>query len=489
MIYSNDMDKLKTKIAIYKTILGITMGSAIYGGINAKAYNDSVEHLATVPSTLRYELYYNGTLDQELLPPFNPAGDRTDNLITYEVLDKLNHLTIDLTAVKDLSYVLKCHNLLSISIFNAEYLTKEQIDIIKNSSANNITLYYTNPSIHREDHLDLNVFGDKEIDINFYPNEELEALVLKNYLLNTDKDNVTVNYIGNHGNIDVINRIDKKLDEIISSIGLTDKDTDYDKLIKICKYVNDKIQYDVDIANYLENKNTDNKDIYFQLSNYYNEYDLSSIIFNENNNIDGVCVNYANLLDILCYKANVKCRTINGNHDTVGHAWNVIYLNDTKSYIDLTAADTTYINKYIDNYLNATTDLEKENAKNNIDTILLMSLNTHKSYELYNSVDSLDSNPNVIEVNYNEGLDGKDILHKELPKKTFALIGYGSAIFLIGSYELLKKIVKYLELTREQEIDDYYDDSYSYCDQESNVDDCIIYNFEDCKKLLKRDDK
>ena len=114
------MNNIKRKIAIYKTILGITMGSAIYGGLVYKDYNDHVEHLTEVPSTLRYELYYNHTLGEGLTPEFKPGAPKVDNLLTLEALDKLHHTSVDLSTISDISYVLKCHNLRSISVFKSD---------------------------------------------------------------------------------------------------------------------------------------------------------------------------------------------------------------------------------------------------------------------------------------------------------------------------------------------------------------------------------
>ena len=472
------MDKIKTKIALYKTILGITIGSAIYGGLNAKAYNDNVEHLAEVPSTLRYQLYYGETIDSEL-PAFNPKSNRVDELVTYEVLDKLHHLTVDLSSTADLSYLLKCHNLQSISIFYSEYLTPEQIAIINKCSADELTLYFENPEVNRENYLDLNVFKNKKITINFYPTEELEALVFLNYIKNYESENVTANLIGQYSDVSKLFMLDDKLNEIIDSLDIKESDSDYDKLLKIVKYVNDKIEYDHDISDYLDNKNAD-VDTYFQLSNYYNQYDISSIILNDGNDVEGVCVNYANLLDILCYKTGVKTRTVSGANNRCGHAWNIVYLNDTRSYVDLTSADTTYINRYIDQYFNATDSKEKERCSKTIDTLLLMSLNTHKDFQLSKNINELDSTPRIIEVNYNEGLDGKDVLHTELPKKKFALIGFGSVVMLFGTYELAKRVYMYLK-AREQEELEYY---LSEPEEE-----CVIYDFNECKKLIKKDGK
>ena len=486
------MDKLKTKIALYKTILGITMGSAVYGGLVYHDYNKNVEHIAEVPSTVRYRLYYGDYLDKELLGDYVPNSDRVDDLVTYEVLEKILYTSFDLNIETDLSVINKMPNLQAISIFNSENLTKEQIDILNNSNLSKITLYFTNVCLHKEDKLDLSLFKNKEeVVINYYPMDELQAVTLLNYLQNYDLPNIKVQYIGNHSNVETIVKTDIMLDQIVASLDIKETDDDKTKLYKIVNYVNNKIEYDKQISQYLSSKEG-SIDEYMDLSHYYNDYDLSSIVLKNGNDINGVCVNYANLLDILCYKCGVKSRTIDGATEKVAHAWNVLYLDDEKYYVDLTLADCTYINDRLEEFLNSMDKNTKEELSKKIDSILLQSLKTHSAYSLHTSIDRLDNQGIVKNIYYNQGLDGKEVLHTEIPHKEYVAIGLSSGLLLILSYELLKMLYKYFKngyVTEEEYYDvpdlEYIDlDNMTFDDEEQ--DECKIYDFEEYKKKKKK---
>ena len=250
--------------------------------------------------------------------------------------------------------------------------------------------------------------------------------------------------------------MDIKLDEILSSLDLKESDTEYDKLMKIIQYVDHKIEYDQMIASYLMNKSA-NLDDYLKMSNYYNENDISGIIYSDHDDTNGVCINYANLLDILCYKAGIKCRTVSGVSSKCGHAWNMLYLDDKQSYVDLTGVDTYQINQFIDEYNTTTDSKRKKELKDKLDGIIFQGIDTHKSYRLDKSISELDSNPLIIEVNYNQGLEGRGVLNTEIPHKKYLLIGYGLSILLIGSYEFVKNLAMYMYNEKYEEELAYYD--------------------------------
>ena len=489
------MDKLKAKIALYKTILGITVGGAVYSGLLNHDYNTNVEHIVEIPSSVRYRLYLQGELDKELLGDYYPGQSRIDDLCTYEVLEKVNHMVFDLEIEKDLSIINKMPNLSSLTVFYAENLTKDQIELINSSSASRITLYFTNPCLHKEDKLDLSLFKNKEeVTINFYPLDELQAVTMFNYLENMDQPNTTINFFGDHSDNILINKLDHKLDDIIKEIGISNKDDEKTKLYKIVNYTNNKIEYDKSISQYLSDEEGSVEE-YIKLSQYYNNYDLSCILLNEESEVPGVCINYANLFDILCYKCGIKSRTIDGTTDKVAHAWNVLYLDENKYYVDLTSADCTYINDKLEEFINSTDNNTRKELAKKIDCILLQSLNTHKAYRLNTPINNLDSNNNFKDVYYNVGLDGKPILHKEIPEKKYALIGLSCGILLIATLEVLKRLKKHLydSYLTEEEYDNYPEielidlDKYDF--NESNEQECKIYSYDEYKKKKNKGGK
>ena len=434
------MDKLKKKIALYKTVLALTVGSAVGTGVAMKDYNSNQETLAEVPSVLRYELYNRNIIDVDLLGPYNPNSIKVDKNITYEALENLLYTVIDLSLSKDINYIDKCPNLDTITVMNAERLTKEQILKINNHGCRKVVLYFNDIEIHKEDKLDLSLFNNKDqVLIHFYPIDELEGVTFYNYLENKECKNVEIDIIDQFGGLEYIRVLDNRLNEIISDIGIYSEDLDYDKVLKISKYIMDKIDYDEVVGAYLAGDKSKREEE-SKLASYYNDYDLTSVIFTPNNNVSGVCINYANLFDILCYKTGVKCRQICG-YNRNGHAWNVLYLDDNAYFVDLTNADTDYLNKYITNYLETSNTTHQEL----INKLLFKPTTSYEGYTLNKSVTSLDTESEVIEVNYNVGLDGKKVMNDDFDKKPYINIGIEASIAM---YLLLQYISMTLEARR-----------------------------------------
>ena len=132
-------------------------------------------------------------------------------------------------------------------------------------------------------------------------------------------------------------RINKQLDEINASLGIDENDSDYKKYEKIIVYVLNKINYG----------DTDKKD------EYYENGFLNAAL----NGDEGVCGNYAALVEALCLRNGLECYILSS--DSHGkHAWNLVNINDLYMYSDMTVLDV-YIGRknnvdveYIEDYRN-----------------------------------------------------------------------------------------------------------------------------------------
>ena len=470
------MNTIKTKIALYKTLLALTAGAAIGGGVGLKDYNDKVETIAEVPSVFRYELYNKDIIDHELLGDFNPSKERIDKLITYERLENVYYISLDLELVNDINYINKCPNVDTISVMHAEKLNDAQITIINNSSCNRLILYYDDIEVHKEDKLDLSRFKDKEeVLVHFYPTDELQAITFVNYLVNKDADNVTIDLIGPFGDAHLIELVDERLDQIVASLDIKEKDSDYDKLLKIVNFVNNKIDYDETVSGFLSGKNSES-DRFTKLSKYYNDYDLSSVIFGDENNLPGVCVNYANLFDILSYKCGLKCRSVTGTRKYLAHAWDLLYLDDNKYFVDLTFSDMDFLTNKINEYLYSNSNTDKEKISKTINDLLLLPLDSHDGYRITKKIEYLDSDPQIIEVNYNVGLDGEKTMNNDFSIKYYIIVGVASAVMIFGGVSLAlyldkkkreRKIIesKEREIQRKKELEQYEAELNAYVEE------------------------
>lgn len=487
---------VKKKIALYKTIFGITVGAGLYGGALNSFYSDNVEHLAEIPSAVRYSLYNSGYIEGKESASFIPGEDKVDDNITTELLNSISYLSIDLSINDDLSFLKYCNNLTTLLISNAECLTKDQLKILQSLNLYQIGLYFNNPMLHKDEGFDLSYLKDiPSITAYLYATEELEAITLINMFKDTKGAKVKLEINGNYSRDDLL-RIDSELDKIVDSLNITDKDSEQDKLYKVINYINRKIRYDQDVANYLDER-TDDKDAYSLLSSYYNRYDLSSIIFDDKEVTDGICINYANLFDIICLKVGLKSRVISGVNDISGHAWNVYYQGDEKYYVDLTSVDLSYINEKITQYLNTDSTEVKEKISKDINRFLLQDLTTHSDFNLYKGVSELDSNPKIVKVNYNNGLDGQEILKTKMPYKKYAYIFLPDGFLLVGAFELIKYIEhliysKYKENNNHESFADFdenrravnYDFEVIDLDNDELFDNLI--NFDTAKKCIKK---
>lgn len=151
-------------------------------------------------------------------------------------------------------------------------------------------------------------------------------------------------------NIQRYQKINMEIDEIIKNMHMEDS-LDWDKLIKIVNYIVTHIQYDEQVKQRIGSGYTgmDSRVI------YYNDYPLSSVLEeNQNLEVEGICINYADLMTVLCQKVGIPVYSMSGfsNFGYGAHAWNLISLDKEYAYIDLTSDDSNEMfHTYLESYL------------------------------------------------------------------------------------------------------------------------------------------
>ena len=132
-------------------------------------------------------------------------------------------------------------------------------------------------------------------------------------------------------------QIDNDLDKIMSQLNIDSSDSDEEKVRKISMYILKSLHYDSKASEYIEK--SEQGDIYAddQAAEYlkkelYNDGYISAALYNSGS---AVCGNYSNLFHALCKRAGIESYVI----VSPKHAWNLVKLDDTYYYHDLTFCD------------------------------------------------------------------------------------------------------------------------------------------------------
>ncbi len=388
---------MKKKNILYKPL--IFLGAGIIGAkAGAEYYHRSVIK-ELVPDYLKDEI-----ICQYLIDDINSLDSpilKDDNV--ENVLQKLKILHLNMRLNDDLSILERCPSLSEVKIYDAELLTEKDIKYINNSYASKITLLFSKGFLkNRDNKFDISKIKKTNITIDLLDGQtELNHLVFINYL-----QNYTDSMFSDSFNINKYKNLDNKINRIIYDLNIDKNFPDKNKILIIANYIWNKIQYDADVANYsMENASFAAKQLGTEKQIYYNENDLSSILNSDKEEVDGICVNYASLFDIIAYKLNIKTRIIGGtNQNNIGHLWNVVYFgNNEKKYIDLTWSDNEgNINNY-SNYLHGIKykfnngelkDIYYSSLGVNYYNLLIASIfeninDTHTEFNLYEDINSL----------------------------------------------------------------------------------------------------
>lgn len=358
----------KLFLSIESVLISLTLFSgalAVNKAIDAYETRIPYESLVEISPEERHSIYYENDIfifsekDSSLY-----ENKQIDVNITQDVLDQVEYLTLDMLKHEDLSLLEKYHNLKNVNLYNAQMLTSKDINYINNSSLESVNLEFDANELGKmpANSFDMGLFT-KRIEASYHPyGDEVYDVIFASRMKNIPeylivKEDIAKGYA-----------LNQKLDEILEYCG-ADKETDeWTKMLKIMAYVNKHIEYDIIVL--FSQVNDDLKHDADILSREYNINKLSSVL---NGKIDevvtGICINYAELFTVLCYKANINVVTIHGELNQDPHAWNLINLENEYRQIDLTNSDDWLFDLYIDRY-NAAEESEKSAYSDTIKEII-----------------------------------------------------------------------------------------------------------------------
>lgn len=336
------MSKYKNKVLVYRLLYclaGFTMGGTI--GYVEDYKENKIETVASIPETVAK--YINNT-EQKI---------KEDSSITYQRLSKLIKITINAAEVDNYDFLEKFPNAVDLVIFNAEYLTDNDIDAINNSQVGRVHLNFQLDNVYsiKENKFDLSRFYEQIILTNSENDmqSEIYNIIFFNYLLNYNEEMFLYkDYYNKYSSLN------KKLDEMIDNYEINKYDSYYEiesdarkynlipidnnaeKIYKIAKCICDKIVYDEEVKTDLQDNKMDETT---EKNNNYNKYCISKILDNDSKEVEGVSINYASLFDILCYKSGINSKIISGIADQIEYYWNEVDNNEKFDFIDLTKFD------------------------------------------------------------------------------------------------------------------------------------------------------
>ena len=409
------------------------------------------ETIAEVPFEVRNELYYQGILDDNdyfytygrytssgtLMKKATSTDKLLDKYVTYEKLKKLESAEIHMSSTDDIKFLNKCPKVKTLYINDAEMLSDEDISFINNSKVEHIylTFNYDNVAKIKENKFDISrLKKDVKINNSFYEfYNDLEQVTIYNYIINYDKDMFVDEKSYEH-----VKEIDDYLNNIIDEYKIDEGKDDLEKAILISNYICNSIDYDQDISKKINKymEDFENKKTFFYTGDSktkeYNYHSITSIINQDQKIKEGVCINYASLFDILCYKVGIKSRMVSGidKTDHLGHAWNLVYTNNDQDFFDLTYYDSSeYGDDFLEEYFNTrdvfTYEVISDNLIRDIDK-------DYGNFKLFEEIEDLDKKPNKTnQYIVNQGLDSLPTLNKDLNLKKFFIM------FLLGGFTSL----------------------------------------------------
>ena len=448
--------KKETKRKLVSRTLSFILPPLIVGPLTALVdYNNKLETVVKVDRTIRNQMYQNEILDyKDFFNNYKSAGNE-DKFVTVESLDKLEYLTIDIHIGFDIQDLKKCPNLKEIKIRSAELLTNEDINIINETNIEKVLLEFNiqDVCLKREDKFDVSkIKKDVVISNNIvFSIDDLESLIFLNYL-----DNYNISMFESPEKYESYVEMDNKLNEIYNSLKIDDSMTDREKILLISNYICNNLNYDSVVSNKTSELFSEQVAAR-EKSKYYNYYSISSVLEQNEDIKSAICINYASLFDILCYKAGVKSRVVIGYdyEKLTGHAWNLVYIDNKEYYIDLTWFDKALNEIYLYNYAaggNGSYNQEYYYQELNENIFKDKNDESHSKYTLYPELESLDKSlvPSKNRSYINKDLEGKKVLNKELDKKMIISNALCSGLlgFIIEElYRKKKKNNKELRIT------------------------------------------
>lgn len=361
--FKKKVDTIKIKVG------AVTLTVALFSGILSSVlmYLKNVEKVVSVSEDVRHSIYYdNDCLDTKNYHKYKVEdlgnglegtvidydAPKIDEFITEETLKEVKYLKIDLAENEDLTIIKNIPNLNVLLIENASLLTTEDIDVLNESSIGSIILSFSINDIAKINinNTILKKLENNKIILDVLPTNELEKQMVFTLL-----NNLPDNFEGEFVDYEKCKKYDERIDELISEIDFSEAKNESDKAMKVLEKVLTFIKYDEDIIAYFDEHIflEEGSDAYNKISDY-NDYLLSSVLESDKDETNGVCANYTALFTAMCYKLGIESYYISGSlaESEVGHAWNLIKVDNEYKYIDITGLDGSYFNsKWYEMYL------------------------------------------------------------------------------------------------------------------------------------------
>ena len=434
--------KPKSILKIGSAFMAVSLFSGLLAGTASYAINR--ETIVAVSNNVRESMY----MDNEYLDFANyyQKEIKEDKNITDKALENTNLIKLDMLENNDISFLTYCSNLETLIIHNAQDLTANDIELISQNSVNDVRLIFDHKKLCRKlnDKLDFSLLTNKKpmvLCMDYFSNEQ-EKILFINYL---QKHNIN---LPDNGYYDEALKINTILDKIIESLKLNESQSNWEKFIKICSYVTNRIEYDSEISSYIYDNGSFETDSPIKTKAHdYNENALSAVISEDiTKEVPGICVNYSNLLNALCIKAGIEAyiaETAVDSDKAYHHSWNVVKVDEDYQYVDLTAEDSSFMYEaYLEEYLaGGNINFSQENYSNWLKGFLLQDLDEayQDFYDPPVDFDKILYPEDKKIITINENINGDKTFNGKMNYGIFTLIGLGNGLFIMVVYSKVKE--------------------------------------------------
>lgn len=377
-----DLTKKKLRRLFRGSALGLTILATVYSGASkaqaaelengtptiTSEQNNYNDNIINIPEKFSYDIHYDVEKEQEepitttdlqkidyLFLSVEDGDDlswlqyctnireliinfKTDNIPDFSFLQSLNNLeSFSVSCFPNVyndfsnekfSFLHQCQSVKNLYILGFENIepgfleSLTNLDKITLSDCTNQNLDYSKLTFLKE--LDFSNTDPYDLPV-FFTNEEYN--ILKSNGVNVTSSN----------NIERSLEIGNRLDNIVNSLGITDSDTEQQKLDKILIYVLENLEYDEAVSQALLN-NEEHTDL---TKSFYTEGNLYGALEKDS----AICGNYSALVSALCKRVGIDNYFLISNN----HAWNLVDIDGTDYYVDATWLDDISIAKSKEN--------------------------------------------------------------------------------------------------------------------------------------------
>ncbi len=137
------------------------------------------------------------------------------------------------------------------------------------------------------------------------------------------------------------NYVDEYLKNAVNTI-ITNEMSDYDKVMAISNYIENKFSYDNDLYTNIQKLNSGE----ITDSSERNDIYRSTSVYSALNTSKTICQGYSMTAYKMLKAAGVECKIISGTLNGGEHVWNKVKVNGQWLYLDITCNDVSQTKKY-----------------------------------------------------------------------------------------------------------------------------------------------